>query len=147
MSENFHKRGWRWRWIAAGTLLILLSISVSSFLLIRYTNRSTPDKTLDAFCNALLQGNYQSAYNQFSKKLQQNISEEAFAAPLTQDTITTCTHGRVGDYGNQVTNELELVHASRGKNHDRITLVKDGNDDWKIGDISRLSAAIVSGLF
>lgn len=131
-------KSWRKRWITVCILVLFLIVSVSSFLLIRYLNRSTPEKTLDAFCNALLQANYRSAYDQFSARLQQTISEKAFAGPLSQDRVTACTHGTTGDSGNQVTSELKFVHVSQGKNDDMVTLVKDSNNDWKIDDIARL---------
>lgn len=114
--------------------MIVLAIAISSFFLIGYLTRSTPDKTLDAFCNAVLQGDYQTAYDQFSTQLQHRISEPAFAA-LFQDKVTACTHGSTGDSGKSVTNYLTLVHASKGKNSDIVILTKDSNSNWKIDDI------------
>ncbi len=138
MPKGSAKSRRRW-WILTGILVVLILASVSTLLLIRYVNRSTPDKTLDAFCHALLQADYRTAYAQFSAKLQQTISEEAFAAPLSQDRVTACTHGATGNLGNSVVSQLRLVHASQGSNIDVVTLVKDSNDDWKIDDIARLS--------
>lgn len=139
MSETFHKRKRRGRWIVSGILVVLVLVSISSLLFINYTNRSTPDKTLDAFCSSLLHANYRSAYEQFSAQLQRNISEEVFAASFTQDAITTCTHDTTDDFGNRVTSVLKLVHVSHGRNNNMITLVKDSNNNWKIDDIFRLA--------
>lgn len=124
-------------WILIGVLIVLVLASVASFFVISYINRSTPDKTLDAFCNALQQADYPSAYDQFSARLQHTISEAAFAAAFTRDRVTTCTHGTTGDSGSSVTNNLKLVHASKGVNNDIVTLTRDSNDDWKIDDIFR----------
>lgn len=135
LSEQ--KRSRQGRWITVSILAVLLLVSVASFFVIRYVNRSTPDKTLDAFCNALQQADYRSAYDQFSIKLQYTVSEAAFAATLSQDKVTACTHGTTGDSANSVTNDLKLVHASKGINNDIVTLTKDSNNDWKIDDIYR----------
>src|SRR5260221_5967403 len=136
-GSSLQKRSRQGRWITISILAVLLIAAVASFFVIRYVNRSTPDKTLDAFCNALQQADYRSAYDQFSAKLQHTVSEAAFAAALSQDKVTACTHGTTGDSANSVTNDLKLVHASKGINDDIVTLTKDSNSDWKIDDIYR----------
>ena len=136
-GSSVQKRSRQGRWITISILAVLLIAAVASFFVIRYVSRSTPDKTLDAFCNALQQADYQSAYDQFSAKLQHTVSEAAFAAALSQDKVTACTHGTTGDSANSVTNDLKLVHASKGINNDIVTLTKDSNSDWKIDDIYR----------
>ncbi len=136
-GSSVQKRSWQGRWITISILAVLLIAAVASFFVIRYVSRSTPDKTLDAFCNALQQADYRSAYDQFSAKLQHTVSEAAFAAALSQDKVTACTHGTTGDSANSVTNDLQLVHASKGINNDVVTLTKDSNGDWKIDDIYR----------
>jgi hypothetical protein len=133
-ASPLQKRSRRIWWIA-GLAIIVLAIAISSLFLIGYLNRSTPDRTLDSFCNAVLQGDYQTAYDLFSPQLQQRISEPAFASTLSQDKVTACLHGSTGDSGNSVTNSLTLVHASHGKNSDIVMLTKDSNNDWKINDI------------
>ena len=125
------------RWITISILAVLLLAAVASFFVIRYVSRSTPDKTIDAFCNALQQADYRSAYDQFSANLQHTVSEAAFAAALSQDKVTACTHGTTGDSANSATNDLKLVHTSKGINNDIVTLTKDSNSDWKIDDIYR----------
>lgn len=124
-------------WLTMILIAILLLASVASVLVIRYVNRSTPTKVLDAFCSALQQGDYRSAYDQLSLKLQQTVPEAAFASTLSQDKVTACTHGAPGDAGNSATTVLKLVHASKGINNDIATLTKDSNDDWKIDDVYR----------
>src|SRR5713101_6963150 len=136
-GSSVQKRSRQGRWITISILAVLLLAAIASFFVIRYVSRSTPDKTLDVFCNALQQADYQSAYDQFSAKLQHTVSEAAFAAALSQDKVTACTHGTTGDSANSVTNDLKLVHASKGINNDIVTLTKDSNSDWKIDDIYR----------
>lgn len=139
ITPPVQKRVPRRLWITLSLFIVLLLTSVSSFLVIRYINRSTPDKTLDAFCTALQQADYRSAYDQFSARLQQTISETAFAALLAQDKVIACTHGTTGDSSNSVTNNLKLIHVSNGINNDIVTLTKDSDNNWKIDDIYRLS--------
>ncbi len=136
-GSSVQKRSRQGRWITISILAVLLIAAVASFFVIRYVSRSTPDKTLDAFCNALQQADYRSAFDQFSAKLQHTVSEAAFAAALSQDKVTACTHGTTGDSAESVTNDLKLVHASKGINNDVVTLTKDSNSDWKIDDIYR----------
>ena len=118
-------------------LVVLLLVIIPTIFVANYINRSTPDKTLDAFCSALQQQDYQSAYAQFSTTLQHNVSETTFASAFSQDKVVTCTHGSSDDSGTSVTSTLKLIHAPDGINNDNVTLTKDSNDTWKIDDISR----------
>ena len=127
----------RGRWVVVGVLVALLVLSIPTFFIVRYINRSTPNKTLDAFCADVQQGNYQSAYDQFSTRLQRTVSEASFASILAKDRVNACTHGTTGEAGASVTNTLKLVHVSKGINSDIVTLTKDSNDTWKIDDIAR----------
>lgn len=127
----------RKRWLIVGILVALLLLSIPTFFIVRYITRSTPDNTLDAFCNALQQENYPSAYARFSPRLQHTMPEATFASIFSQDKVNACTHGTTGDAGTSVTNTIKLVHASKGVNNDIVTLTKDSNDSWKIDDIYR----------
>jgi hypothetical protein len=131
------KRRRRGRWVIAAIVLLLLLASIATFFIARYITRSTPDKTMDAFCSALQQGDYQSAYAQFSPKLQHIITESAFAAIFSQDKVNLCTHGTAGEAGTSVTSTIRLLHVSQGVNNDVVTLTKDSSDTWKIDDIYR----------
>ena len=125
------------RWLTITFVAVLLIVAISTLFIVRYITRSTPDKTLDTFCDALQQGNYQSAYEQFSPRLQRTMPEAAFAAIFTGDKVNVCTHGTASDTGTSVINTIKLIHASRGVNDDSVTLTKDSNDTWKIDDIAR----------
>lgn len=133
------KKSHRRRWIVVGIVALLVVVlgSVGSFFLVNYINRPTPNKTLDAFCNALQHEDYRTAYSEFSPGMQSTIPEADFAALLSQDKVTTCTHGNTDDSKNSVTTNLKLVHASKGINADVVTLTKDKDNNWKISDIGR----------
>ncbi len=124
-------------WITLGALLLVV-VSVSTFALLSYFNRSTPTKTLDTFCNALQKEDYQTAYNQFSPSLQMRFNERDFAGALSPDKIAKCTHGEARESGTSITTSLQLVHSeSKGVNNDSVNLTKDGNNQWKINDLQR----------
>ena len=136
-STPARRRGRRRLWIITSIIAALLLISITGLFVIRYTNRPTPGKTLDVFCNALQGEDYLSAYDQFSKKLQRTVSETTFASILSQDKVIACTHGPTNDSGRSTTTSLKLVHASKGINNDDVTLSRDSYNDWKIDDIYR----------
>ena len=131
------RRGRRRLWITIGIVAVLLLVSIASFFVIRYVDRPTPGKTLDAFCTALQGQDYRSAYDQFSKKLQSTVSETMFASVISRDKVIACTHGSTSDSGNSTTTGLKLVHASEGINNDVVTLSRDNNNYWKIDDFFR----------
>jgi hypothetical protein len=120
------------------SLIVLLLISISAFFINGYINRSTPNKTLDAFCSALQRQNYQSAYSQFSQKLQKTFSESTFASSLSLNIVTACTYTPTRENGNSITTTMRIVHGSAGANDDVITLIATSDQVWKIDDFYRL---------
>ena len=80
----------------------MVVIALIIFGVIGYVNRSTPTKTLNAFCTALKGGDYQTAYNQLVSGLQSKFGTEAdFAAGYASNgglgKITNCTVTTVND--------------------------------------------------
>lgn len=134
------KKRRRGLWIGLGVVVALLVLAASAFGIFTYLNRSTPLKTMDAFCTALQHEDYKTAYNQFSKQLQGQFTEAAFADVLSQDKVITCSHGTVNANGDSATatSSLKLVHNSKGVNTDKVTLVKDTSSNWKIDDLQKV---------
>jgi len=124
-------------WVAV-IFIVLILASVSALFTTMYSNRSTPNQTLDTFCSALRQKNYQSAYNQFSPKLQKTFSESMFASNFSGNPVTTCTYTAVKDNGSSVTTSMKIVHGYAGTNNDMITLIANSDHEWKIDDFYRL---------
>ena len=125
-------------WILIGSIVALLLLSsAATFAVVSYINRSTPTKTLDAFCTALQHEDYSTAYSQFSKQLQSKLDKTVFADVLSQDKVVSCTHGAATESGTSTTTNLKLVHTSQGINNDMVTLTKQANNDWKINDLQR----------
>ena len=131
----------RRRWLTFGAfILIALIIAVSTLALVSYINRSTPTKTLDTFCSALQNGKYQTAYDQFSPTMQTNFTESQFASIFSNDGIAICSHGTASENGTSTTTSLHLLHKiSKGTNNDKVIVIKDSHNQWKINDIQKVS--------
>jgi hypothetical protein len=126
-------------WIAlaiVGALLVIL-IPVATLQILAYMNRSTPVKTLDTFCDALIHENYGTAYSQLSSNIQTQLSESDFAGSLSLDKIVVCKHGVADEASPRASTSLELVHSSQGINRDIVFLTKDKNNYWKIDDLQK----------
>jgi hypothetical protein len=70
-------------WIGLIVVVVLLAGGVGGYL---YLNRSTPQKTLQTFCDALKASpaDYATAYNQYSTNQKNRVSEQKFATDLQQ---------------------------------------------------------------
>ncbi len=128
--------------------LVMLLILGGGGVLFVYLTRSTPGKTLDAFCSALVQSDYQHAYQQFGPTLQRAFSEKVFADTLARDRITQCTYTPVGEVQQSVQTDLTLLHGSEGasnnQNNDQVTLDKDAHGTWFITNLQVASPNQVS---
>jgi len=106
-------------WIILGAIGGLVVISaIILILVIGYVNRSTPTKTLNAFCSALKSGNYQTAFNQLDSGLQSKWdSEGTFAAGYASNEglgkITDCTVTSVDDGAGTGTINYTLGQGSK----------------------------------
>jgi hypothetical protein len=130
------KRGLRFtpKNIVIFALIVLLVMGSASALFV-YLTRSTPNRTLDAFCSALVQSDYQHAYQQFVPGLQHAFSEKVFADMLTRNRVAQCTYTPVDEASGSVQTELRLLHTPIGANDDQVTLGKDTHGTWQITDL------------
>jgi hypothetical protein len=137
LPESAFRRKTAPRWIFLSLLFVLLAtVAYISFALANYINRSTPQKTLDAFCTALQKQDYKTAYAQFSPEMQLNFTEQQFAQLLATDKVVRCLHGAVDDGGTSATTSLSLIHRKTGgTNNDKVTLTKDSQGQWRITNL------------
>jgi pSer/pThr/pTyr-binding forkhead associated (FHA) protein len=95
VTAPFWKR--RTMWII-GCVLLCLVIVIATMISV---NRSTPGKTLDAFCNALQAKDYPTAYIQLSSNRQNLITENSFASDFS--IYSTCSHTDPTEAGSDAT--------------------------------------------
>jgi hypothetical protein len=89
---------------------------------------STPTKTLQAYCDALKGGDYQTAYSLFSSAVQGQTSETQFAASFNSK-VTDCTLSNINDTAGTGTISYTFADGSTGLFD--YTLV-NANGTWSI---------------
>jgi hypothetical protein len=124
-------------------LVVLLLLVVGGGSLYFFVIRSTPEKTLQAYCNAVQNSNAQETFNQLSANAQSKTSvanfDKAFqvikAAPI--NGIKSCTYNNVQQNGSSATATVVLTfgNSAAPASPSQVTLV-DENGTWKL-DTSR----------
>ena len=118
----------RWIWVALIVLVILGAAGGGAAV---YFTRATPEKTIDAYCNALRGQDYLSAYSLLSTPLHKSSTEADFASKQQAVGHTTiCTHDNANVTGNIATDNLTEVAG--GQSFAGIISLVSENGDWKI---------------
>jgi serine/threonine protein kinase/limonene-1,2-epoxide hydrolase len=92
-----------------------------------------PDKTLNAFCNAVQAKDYTTAYREFSVGLQANYSQSQFAKDYA--SITSCVPNPSNLSGGTIVATITLGDSSGNKAQVVANLIQDNSGYWKIDDI------------
>ena len=121
------KKSRRKLWIPVGIVVViaLLATALAYF----FVMRSTPEKTLDTFCNSMQKGDYKGAYGQFSSSLQKTESEPQFES---ENKGTSCTHSSSTQSGGIAKANLTTTSSSGTRSSGQVTLVQDSNHNWRI---------------
>ncbi len=115
-------------WIS---LIIVIVLGIAGGAAIVYFTRATPEKTIDAYCNALRVQDYRSAYNLLNSSLQKIETEAEFAGGQKAIGHTTvCTHDTPNVAGNQATANLTLIYG--GQNYTGLISLSQVDSAWKI---------------
>jgi pSer/pThr/pTyr-binding forkhead associated (FHA) protein len=124
-------------------LVVLLLLVVGGGSLYFFVIRSTPEKTLQAYCNAVQNSDAQGAFNQLSANAQSKTSVANFtkafqlikAAPF--NGIKSCTYSNVQQNGSSATANMVLTlgNPAAPSTPTKVTLVNE-NGTWKL-DTSR----------
>jgi limonene-1,2-epoxide hydrolase len=119
------------RFILIGlSLLVVIALAIGGYF---YFNRSTPEKKLDAFCNAMQGQDYQTAYNQLSNSLQSSETELEFANTLRANgKVNSCTHSSAKTANNNATANVTIVNRSGQASSSSITLTAESGNIWKL---------------
>lgn len=123
------KRGRLWLWLSVVVAALLIGSALTFFLV----TRSTPERTLDTYCNAVQVGDYQSAYNQLALTLQNLETEPQFAKTIEDGfgRVTSCTHSSASTSSNLATASLNVATGT-GAINAPTSLVQDSSNTWKI---------------
>lgn len=117
-------------WIAVGVIVILGLLAGGAFVLF---TRSTPEKTLDAYCSAIQGQDFVTAYNQLSSSVQNAETESQFANVFQAlGRVTSCTHGSANVNGASATANLTFVSSDGGTTSRLVSLVQENGSTWKI---------------
>ena len=115
-------------WSGLG-LVVVIALAVAGYF---FFTRSTPEKTLDTYCSALMGQDYLTAYNQLTASLQNAETENQFANILdAQGHFNSCKHGSTSVKGSVVSVNLTVVSGANQTNS-VVTLVQDKDSSWKI---------------
>jgi hypothetical protein len=118
----------RWIWVA---LIVLVILGAAGGAAAVYFTRATPEKTIDAYCNALRGQDYPSAYSLLSTTLHKSSTEADFASKQQAVGHTTiCKHNNANVTGTIATDNLTEVAG--GQSFAGIISLVSENGDWKI---------------
>jgi predicted PurR-regulated permease PerM len=125
-------------WIVLGIVGGVVIIGIILFVVVA-ANASNPTKTLQAYCNALKSNDYQTAYDQFSKSLQDQFTEAQYAqsAQSTDSQvggINNCTVSNVNESGSSASGTITFFAGNGNSGDAHITLTNE-NNSWKITNI------------
>ena len=95
-----------------------------------------PAVPLHTFCNAVQQGDYQTAYGQFSIGFQQQVSEQQFASAFTG--LSTCTPHFPIQTGDHATAQIQLDYSSGQTVNVQAFLIQDSSGNWKIDSLQKV---------
>ena len=124
------KKSRRGLWI---TLAVILAVLVVACGAIVFLGRSTPSKTLDAFCSAIKSQDYQTAYNQLSQFRQTRIKEQEFASLFSH--FSSCTYSAISESDPQATAPMTFFGTAGGSLNGQADLVQENGTTWKIDAI------------
>jgi len=111
-------------------LVAVIALAVGGYFL--FFTRSSPERTLDTYCSALLGQDYLTAYNQLSSPLRNAETESQFASVIEeQGKLNSCVHGSASVNGSNASINLRMI-ASANQTNSVVTLVRDTGNTWKI---------------
>jgi hypothetical protein len=124
------KKSRRGLWITLAVILAVLVIACGAII---FVGRSTPSKTLDAFCSAIKGQDYQTAYNQLSQARQTRIKEQDFASLFSH--FSSCTYSAISESDPQATAPMTFFGTAGGSLNGQADLVQENGTTWKIDAI------------
>lgn len=125
-------------WIGLIILLVVIIGGIGGFVYIQ--NRSTPEKTLQAYCTALQNNDAQGIYNTLSSTSQEKTDVSQLSKGLQLVKLLTggfsCTYANVQQSGSTATATLTLTPLARGRASSRTVHLVNENGQWKMDETS-----------
>ena len=129
-------------WIGIIIVLLVLIGGIGGF--VYFQNRSTPEKTLQAYCTALQNNDAQGIYNTLSSASQAKTDVGKISQGLQLIKFLaggfTCSYSNVQQSGNTATATLTLV-PQRGKTANGTVHVINENGQWKMDETNNLPSS------
>ena len=119
-----------------GAALVLLLVLGTSGVLFYMSMLPTPAKTLNAFCTALQQGDYPTAYNQLTGQMQSKLTEQQMTSFFPN--VASCTYGSLTMTAKRATVTVTTTTASGQTENNPVSLIQDSSTTWKIDDMLNL---------
>lgn len=131
------RKGRRGLWIVIGAVIVVVLVLVIAIIAYGAFTASTPDRTFSAYCNALKNSDYQTAYNQLSSQTQSRLNEKAFAAitALTLSRVNgiqNCSLSNVQINGSAATGNDTVTFGNNTTSNSKVAFVNE-NGTWKLG--------------
>lgn len=129
--------------IVSALLCVILAGPIYGFIsnignMIVHPFNATPDQVLQNFCSGISSGAYQEAYDQYSHKLQSEVSSAEFTQMWSNVHISHCTPGVVSTNGNSAVTMLTIQDFfTKQITVYRIILIQDGGNGWKIDSLQQ----------
>lgn len=130
------------------TLIILLLVIIGAAAgAYYYVNRSTPTKTLQAYCDAIKTNNASEAYNQLSTQAQSQTTPQRFTTSFNDAErllnlpivggISDCTVSKVQENGSSATGTIVITVKNGGRSISTDGSLVNENGTWKINSVKR----------
>jgi len=124
-------------WITLAIVVVLV-IGGSALGVLYYVNRSTPTKTLEAFCTNFKKGDAQGFYNVLSShaQAQTNVDQLKALFALTQSSggIRDCKVSNVQEHGSTATGKLVLALNDGRTSQPFVEHVINEGGTWKVDE-------------
>src|SRR5712692_7600265 len=116
-------------------LLLVVGGGIGGYI---YINRSTPEKTLQAFCTALVNNDAQGLFNIESKNAQQNTNLNAIKLVLSGASllggIKNCVVGPITNNNGTTADGVVTLTFGNGQTKQDPGILVNENGTWKIGN-------------
>jgi len=128
-------------------IILLLAIIGAAAGAYYYVNRSTPTKTLQAYCDAIRTSNASEAYNLLSTQVQSRTTQQRFTTSFNNAErllnlpvvggVSDCTVSNVQESGSSATGTIVITIKNGGRSVPSKESLINENGTWKINSINR----------